>query len=103
MDLQEYRLGISAIQTPARLAQPLRGSGRRTHREGVSPSSKTASLNKQVNTVQCMTNFFAALERNDDSCPCVAAKDSEVSVTNEDVRATTLISTSNGLTLSPYC
>lgn len=70
MDLQEYRLGISAIQMPARLAQPLRGSGR-THQEGVSPSSKTASLNKQVNTVQCMTNLFAALERNDGSCPCV--------------------------------
>lgn len=69
MDLREYRLEISAIQMPARLAQLLRGSGRRTHRDG--ELSKTASLNKQVNTVQCMTNFFAALEGNDGSCPCV--------------------------------
>lgn len=50
MDLQEHRLEISAIQMPARLAQLLRGSGRRTHREG--EFSKTASLNKQANAVQ---------------------------------------------------
>lgn len=65
MDFQENRLEISAIQMPARLAQPLRGSGRRTHREG--EFSKTASLNNQ----ERMTNFSVAFEGNDGSRPCV--------------------------------